>query len=177
MKYFIGFIFLFIISSCDDVTNQESNSPIQSKVYIQQAQQTSIENEPYSASRVSGYLQKKLHFFEADSMYLEINSDIVSENGRATAMYSISDQKLTADIIRTTTTYYELDSSLIFDPFETVDESYTETIKMDSDTYHFKGPGIILQFQEPDLQDLDQDNDTSEMVLKTEYYSLTTPED
>ncbi|MEX0610108.1 MAG: hypothetical protein WD016_09565 [Balneolaceae bacterium] len=176
----LAFLFTLFFIGCSNVTspNEASlDSQIQPGVYKLQAEQTLIGNDQYShaVANENGYLFKNIHFLEGYSLHMEIKSDIVSENGYAEAKYSVSGQKLVVNIKQTTTTYYDKDSSLTFDSYNLVDENYTETVEMGSTSYTFEGPGLILRKNITDSQDLDKDDDTSEVVQVIEYYRYSEP--
>lgn len=174
MKYLIGITFL-LITSCSTTTTGDpsTDSIIEPGTYTHVAERTTIGSDVHSVYEAIGYLHKKLHFFGHDSLYLEIKSDIIPENGQAKGTYTTSEQEeLLVNIRNSNTTYIEKDSSLTFNSYKVVDESYEEILEKDSTSFVYEGPGLILQIKKSDSDDLDKDGDTTEMVYITEYFQL-----
>lgn len=175
MKYsyfgLTGLLFIIVASGCNVTDNDGDTPAINSGTYNLQAQRTTINEKVVSAGEVGGgYYTERFQFFEGDSLQIEIESDIVSENGRAKATYQIQDSRLSATITATTTSQYNTGEQITFTDFRLVDESFSQTLQANGEFYTFEGPGLFLERQYSDQQDLDDDGNTSETVTQTKYY-------
>lgn len=176
MKYpapvFISFLFIFIVSGCSITDHNDSSTTSNSTTYGLQAQRTTIDENIISSRRIGGgYYSERFQFFEEDSLRIEIESDIVSENGYAKATYQIEDSHLSSTISTSTTSKYTTGGQITFSKVRFVDESYSQTFSSNGESYTFEGPGLLLEQQYADGQDLDNDSNTSEKVTQTKFYN------
>lgn len=176
MKYFeitiLAISWIIILGGgCNTTDKGESATVIKPGNYSLQAQRTIVNDYVFSSGpEGQGYYSERFRFFEEDSLQIEINSDIVSESGLAKAQYQIEGSRLSTTIKFSTTSRYKSGETITFTKVSFVEESYSETLESNGDSYTFQGPGLILEQEYEDRQDLDDDGDTSEMVIKTKFY-------
>ena len=165
----LSFIFGGLFTGCNPADSSEI-TPIKAGQYEQKAQKITVGDSLVTAAPVGGYFQKSFQFHEGMGVTIEITSDIASENGTAKAHYSVSGDRLTVEIQKSTTSYYKSNNKVTFHSFKEVNESYSHSFETGNNSYVFHGPGLLLTTHQPDEKDLDDDGNTSETVATTEYY-------
>ncbi|WP_138431998.1 hypothetical protein [Fodinibius saliphilus] len=163
---------ILLAGSCNTTDKGKSSNAVETGTYALQAQRTTINENVVSAGRMGGgYFAEQFEFLKNDGLQIEIKSDIVNENGQAEATYQIQNSHLSVTIEESTTSIYKTGDKITFTSFNFVDESFSETFQIIGKSYTFEGPGLLLEQQYPDQQDLDDDGNTSEMTTLTKYYS------
>ncbi|HET6527638.1 MAG TPA: hypothetical protein VFG39_02715, partial [Balneolaceae bacterium] len=163
---------LFIIS-CNPASNDEPIDPVITPgFYGLEAQSTSIDGEVVSTGRFGGggYYAQRLQFIEENALQIEVTSDIPKQNGLAKATYQVQDSNISVNITSSTTSRYPAGTEVTFTDFKVVDDSFSRTFQSNGDSYIFTGPGLLLERQYADQEDLDDDGNTAEMVSRTRFY-------